>query len=180
MVRLRSTPPFRCGPIVVASLCMGVAALACDGTASEAEAGDDVDGSICGPTTATVVRVIDGDTVELDSGERVRYLLVDTPEITGGKDECYGTEAADFNRQTVEGKEVHLRYDEADCDDTYDRLLAFVSIQGREINALIVERGFGRVLFIPPAGATEHPQYQALQAAAQDGRAGLWGACADD
>ena len=37
--------------------------------------------STCGPRSAVVVRAIDGDTVELDSGERVRYLLVDTPEL---------------------------------------------------------------------------------------------------
>jgi len=144
---------------------------ACDG------AGDA--GSVCGPTEAVVARVIDGDTVELDDGQRVRYLLVDTPEITNGNDECYGTEAADFNRETVEGKTVTLTYDEAECTDDFDRLLAFVSVGDRDVNALLIERGFGRVLFIPPSGEDRRAKYEALEAKAEAGLAGLWGACAD-
>ena len=137
--------------------------LACDGPGGDS-------GSICGPTEAVVARVIDGDTVELDDGQRVRYLLVDTPEITGGKDECYGAEARDFNRdKTVESKAVTLTYDEAECTDDFDRLLAFISIGGRDINALIIERGFGRVLFIPPSGEDRRDEYEALEARAQAG-----------
>lgn len=126
------------------------------------------------------MRVIDGDTVELEDGQRVRYLLVDTPETTGGKDECYGVEAREFNAQTVEGKMVTLTYDEAECQDRYDRLLAFVSIQGREVNALLVERGFAQVLYIPPAGQDRQAEYDALQAKAEAGLAGQWGACQQD
>ena len=40
--------------------------------------------SPCGATEATVTRVVDGDTIELDDGRKIRYLLVDTPESTGG------------------------------------------------------------------------------------------------
>ena len=144
--------------------------LACDGPGGDS-------GSVCGPTEAVAARVIDGDTIELDDGQRVRYLLVDTPEITNGKDECYGAEARDFNRDTVEGKTVTLSYDEAECTDDFDRLLAFVSIGDRDINALLIERGFARVLFIPPSGEDRRAQYEALEAQAEAGLAGLWGAC---
>lgn len=144
------------------------------------DSGADDGASICGPTEAVVERVIDGDTVELDDGRRVRYLLVDTPEITNGKDECYGAEARDFNQQTVEGKAVTLVYDEAECTDRFDRTLAFVEIQGRDINALLIERGFARVLYIPPSGESRKELYDALQAKAEEGLAGQWGACADE
>src|SRR6187401_1781648 len=79
----------------------------------------------CGPESAVVTRVIDGDTLELVGGERVRYLLVDTPESTNGHDECFGAEASEFNRSLVEGRRVALRYAEQ-CRDRYARLLAYV------------------------------------------------------
>src|SRR5688572_27608272 len=106
---------------------LGIAAAwACDG------------GERCGPRSGIVVRTIDGDTMELESGERVRYLMIDTPESTNGADDCFGAEAAQFNRDAVEGREVTLAYDEV-CEDDYGRLLAYVAVDGREINALMVE-----------------------------------------
>ncbi len=48
-------------------------------------AGCSSEGSSCGPSTGVVARVIDGDTIELETGERIRYLLVNAPETTGGK-----------------------------------------------------------------------------------------------
>lgn len=135
-------------------------------------------GSDCGPTSATVARVIDGDTVELEGGERVRYLLVDTPESTNGADDCYGAEAAQFNRELVEGKQVELEYDE-ECTDRYDRLLAYVTIDDRDVNALLIERGYACVLHIPPNGADRVDEYEDLEALAQATDKGMWGACAD-
>ena len=64
------------------------------------------DGADCGPSRAEVVRVIDGDTIELAGGQRVRYLMIDTPESTGGNDECYGQQAADYNAMLVAERRV--------------------------------------------------------------------------
>lgn len=130
----------------------------------------------CGPSSATVVRTIDGDTAELASGERVRYLMIDTPETTGGKNDCFGAEAAVFNREAVEGRLVTLEYDEV-CEDDYGRLLAYVSVGDREINALMVERGYACVLQIPPNGADRAEEFDDLEYAAKSGMVGLWGAC---
>jgi micrococcal nuclease len=130
----------------------------------------------CGPSSAVVSRVIDGDTVELDSGERVRYLLVDTPEISGGEPECFGPEATQFNTELVLGQRVELRYD-VECTDRYDRLLAYVSVGDREVNRLLVERGYACVLYIPPNGMDRVDEYRHLEALAQGGARGLWGAC---
>ena len=150
-----------------AGLALGTAlGLACDG------------GSECGPTTAVVARVVDGDTVELDSGERVRYLLVDTPESTGGRDDCFGTESTDFNRSLVEGKEVELSYD-VECEDAFGRLLAYVTVNGREVNSLLVERGMACVLHIPPNGEERADEFATLEAVAEAGMVGMWGACED-
>lgn len=149
---------------------------ACGG--DEGEAGDGDAGSSCGPTTGTVLRVVDGDTLELVSGERIRYLLVDTPESTT-EQECFGEEAKEFNRDLVEGQEVSIRYD-VDCADRFDRLLAYVSVGGREVNRLLVERGFACVLQIDPNGVDRVSEYQELETAARVQSRGLWGACEGD
>jgi micrococcal nuclease len=151
-------------------LFVGVAtSLACDGAGS---------GSDCGPTRAVVERVIDGDTVELEGGTRLRYLMVDTPESTNGADDCYGQESSDFNRDLVEGKEITIAYD-VECTDAYDRILGYVQIQGRDVNRLLVERGLACVLHIPPNGEDVADEYRDLEEAARIRMVGLWAACED-
>lgn len=131
----------------------------------------------CGPCEGTVARVVDGDTVELASGEKVRYLMVDTPETTSGKMDCYGKEAVEFNKQLVDGQRVSLRYDEAACHDRYQRLLAYLSVGGIEVNTLLVARGYACVLYLPPAGKSREIEFKTIQAAAKTNKVGVWGAC---
>jgi micrococcal nuclease len=119
---------------------------------------------------------VDGDTVVLQSGERVRYLLVDTPESTGGKHDCFGAESRDFNRSLVEGRVVRLTYGEA-CTDRYGRLLAYVSVDGREVNSVLAQEGYACVLYVPPAGGSRRSEFQALESAARRARRGMWGQC---
>jgi len=133
------------------------------------------DGGSCGPSSALVAQATDGDTVELENGEKVRYLGVDTPE-TYGQTDCYGPEAKAFNRDLVEGKQVKLEYD-VECRDMYGRLLAYVSIGGQMVNRVLLERGYARVLVIPPNGEKYEQEFRDLEAAARNGAVGLWGAC---
>ena len=132
--------------------------------------------SACGPGAGVVSRVVDGDTVVLQSGERVRYLLVDTPESTLGKHECFGSEASDYNRSLVEGRAVRLTYAEA-CTDRYGRLLAYVSVDGREVNTLLAQGGYACVLYVSPAGQSRRTEFEALESAARRARRGVWGQC---
>ncbi len=132
--------------------------------------------SRCGPAEAVVARIIDGDTIELAGGERIRYLMVNTPETTGGKDECYGSNAVTFNTDLVLGKTVELAYD-AECADMFGRTLAYVTVAGQEVNALMIERGFACVLHIPPNGDDRAEEFDDLEDAARIARRGLWGAC---
>lgn len=136
------------------------------------------DASRCGPTSATVTRVIDGDTIELGSGEKIRLLMVDTPETTLGHDDCYGQEAKLFTTEVLLGKSIQLTYDKV-CQDAYGRLLAYVSVDGREINTLLVERGYARVLHIPPNGDDRLDEFETLEYQARTGSVGLWGACTE-
>ena len=102
------------------------------------------EGSTCGPSSALVQRVIDGDTIVLATGEKIRYLLIDAPETTNGHDDCYGSNAATFNTDLVLNKTVELTYD-TQCTDMYGRLLAYVSVDGMDVNQLMVERGYACV-----------------------------------
>lgn len=125
--------------------------------------------------TATVARVIDGDTVELGDGRRVRYLMVDTPESTT-ETECYGPEAKQFNIDLVEGKTISMVFD-VEREDQFGRLLAYVSVDGSEVNPVIIERGYGCVLHIPPNGDARVAEFDELELRARTLGRGLWSAC---
>lgn len=131
--------------------------------------------SACGPSEAVVMHVIDGDTIDIDSGQRVRYLMIDTPESTT-EQECWGAEATQANRDLVEGKTVRLRYD-VECEDQHGRLLAYVELANQEINRVMVERGHACVLQIPPNGEHVLDDYRDLEYAAEQLGRGLWSAC---
>ncbi|MDF1562811.1 MAG: thermonuclease family protein [Deltaproteobacteria bacterium] len=133
-------------------------------------------GEKCGPKKAVVTEVVDGDTVHLDTGDTVRLLMVNTPEITSGKNECYGEEARRFTTDLVEGKEVRLEYED-ECTDRFQRLLAYVSIDGRELNALLVERGYACAYYVPPSGEDRLAEFEELELDARAASRGLWGSC---
>ncbi|HOX46401.1 MAG TPA: thermonuclease family protein [Myxococcota bacterium] len=145
-----------------ALLLLGLGLAACDGGG--------------GGEKAVVERIIDGDTVELQDGQRLRYLMIDTPETTGGATDCYGQEAKDFNTQLVLGQEVELTFD-VERTDNFGRLLAYVSVAGREVNTLMVERGYACVLLIPPNGEDRRVEFENLEMEARGFGRGMWGAC---
>jgi len=123
-----------------------------------------------------VVRVIDGDTIELTSGETVRLLMIDTPETTGGATDCYGQEAKQYLTVALIGQNIDLAYD-TQCEDQYGRLLAYVSLDGRELNTLMVERGYACVLHIPPNGNDREEEFESLEYLARTNGVGMWGVC---
>jgi len=168
------SPPPSSGVGVGLGVGLGLTLLACAALGIACEP----DGPVCGPEQGVVAQVIDGDTIRLESGERIRYLLIDTPEVTEPV-ECFGPEATELNRSLVEGKTVQLTYDQ-ECTDRYDRLLAYVDLEGRSINELLLERGYACVLHIRPNGASRVDEYRQLEEQAEVAMAGMWGACADD
>jgi micrococcal nuclease len=139
-------------------------------------AGCDPGGSECGPTSAVVTNIVDGDTIDLESGERIRYLMIDTPESTGGADDCFGENAKTFNSDLVLGERVSLEYD-VDCEDPFGRLLAYVSVGDTEVNTLMVDRGYACVLHIGPNGDDRLAEFQALEDDARADARGMWGLC---
>jgi micrococcal nuclease len=103
-----------------------------------------------------VERVVDGDTalMRVDGRtEYVRYIGIDTPEVNWDNvpesDRC-AIEATDFNESQLEsGKKVALEFDE-DLRDGYDRILAYVWVDGRLLNAALLRRGLAETLTIRP------------------------------
>lgn len=126
------------------------------------------------PPTVLVVAVVDGDTIEVEGGERVRYIGIDTPESTV-EHECYGEEAKSRNRELVEGKHVRLLAD-AEDRDKYGRLLRYVYVGDEFINLALANEGFATQLTIPPNVAHADTFREAVAAAEEAGR-GLWGGC---
>lgn len=129
---------------------------------------------------AYVVRAVDGDTIEvrLDGHlEDVRYIGVDTPETVkpGEPVQCYGPEASEFNHELVDGETVRLVFDR-ELRDVYDRLLAYVYVGDRFVNAALVREGYARTLEIPP-NTSRADQLATLEQRAGEHGLGLWGAC---
>lgn len=118
--------------------------------------------------TATVANVVDGDTIELADGRRVRYIGINTPE----RDQPYYEEATGANQQLVGGKEVQLEFDQ-DTFDQYGRSLAYIWVDGVMANLEMVSRGFANVFTVPPNVRYEEQLREAEREAREAGR-GLW------
>jgi micrococcal nuclease len=131
---------------------------------------------------ASVVRVVDGDTVEVRLGgrdETVRLIGIDTPETVDPRSpvECFGQEASARTKALLPaGTGVRLVAD-VEPRDRYDRLLAYVyRDDGTFVNLALVEDGYASVLTYPPNVAHEG-EFTAAAARARDDGRGLWGAC---
>ena len=74
--------------------------------------------------SVVVKRVIDGDTIELSDGRKVRYIGINAPEMTDKRKGilCFANMAKEKNKKLVEGKTVEMEKDVSD-KDKYDRLL---------------------------------------------------------
>lgn len=133
---------------------------------------------------AKITRVIDGDTVELETGEKVRYIGVDTPETKHPNKpvQCFGREASQKNKELVEGKEVLLEKDISETD-RYGRLLRYIYLPNPHatdeaifVNELLIEQGFAQVITYPPDVKYHDLLLQAQQRAQAEGK-GLWSLC---
>ncbi len=126
------------------------------------------------PGEYLVVKVIDGDTIELSSGEKVRYIGVDTPELHHPQKsvEYFAREAYEANRRLVEGKKVRLEFD-VQKQDRYGRLLAYVYVDGIMVNEWLVANGYARVATFPP-NVKYAERFLELEREARRLELGLW------
>ncbi len=137
-------------------------------------------GNLPSGVDAVVRKVVDGDTLEISGGERVRLIGVDTPETKDPRRPvgCFGREASQFTAALLPpGTPVRLVGD-AEQRDRYNRLLAYVyrRADGLFVNAELLRRGYAQLLTIPP-NVAHTDEFVALARQARDGSQGLWGAC---
>ncbi|MDO8498321.1 MAG: thermonuclease family protein [bacterium] len=129
-----------------------------------------------------VVRVVDGDTVEVEGRKKVRYIGIDTPETVDPRRPvaCFGKEASEENKKLVEGKTVILEKDISETDK-YGRILRYVYLKRENgellfVNDYLVRQGFAKVVTYPPDVRFSQQFLEAEREARAENR-GLWGKC---
>jgi len=129
------------------------------------------------PESAQVVvkRVVDGDTLLLESGERVRLLGVDTPETVKPNTpvQPWGPEASALTRQMVEGKTVTLVFDK-ERFDKYHRLLAFVYVDDVCLNTELIRQGLSAAQLQYPYRSDMKRLFKTAENLARAEKIGLW------
>ena len=124
--------------------------------------------------------VIDGDTIRIKyngSSEKVRLLLVDTPETnheTLGV-QPYGPEAKQFVQQLLaEQQTVYLEFD-VSYRDKYKRLLAYVYTEdGISVQEQLLKNGLARVAYIYDPNTKHVDWFKSIQKEAQTSAVGIW------
>lgn len=130
--------------------------------------------------TYKVTRIIDGDTIELENGQKIRYIGIDTPEtVAPNKPEgCFGKDAANKNRELVENKYVRLEKDVNETD-RYGRLLRYVYVDNIFVNEYLVRQGYAFAVSYPPDISKQEILREAENEAKTHLR-GLWGSCINE
>lgn len=126
-------------------------------------------GLLAGTPTTHATRVIDGDTIEIANGEKVRLLGIDTPE----KGQYLFSEAKERLERLIGGREILLLADRTERDK-YDRLLRYVMLNRTElVNLILVREGLASAYIIPPDDAHEQELLEAEEQARSKGL-GIW------
>ncbi len=132
--------------------------------------------STTGAEVFPVMRVIDGDTITVQTPQReekVRIIGLDAPEMSPL--ECFGNESLAGLSALIAGKSVILNSEYSDDRDSFGRLLRYVSLGEQDIGAAMIRQGYATSYRKYP-----HPRmesYNVIEAIAQENDAGLWGAC---
>lgn len=133
---------------------------------------------------AHVKKVVDGDTIQLETGEKVRYIGIDTPETKHPTKpvQCFGKEASKKNTELVEGKDILMEKDVSNTD-RYGRLLRYIYLPNPDatdeaifVNEYLVEQGYAHLLTYPP-DVKYNELLKSAETQARDEGKGLWNAC---
>ncbi|RQW67770.1 hypothetical protein DUK53_05490 [Listeria sp. SHR_NRA_18] len=129
----------------------------------------------------TLDHAVDGDTVavKLESGQvtTVRLLLIDTPESVkrGVAVQPFAIEASDRMKQIVNAADqLYLEYDVGDRTDRYDRTLAYLYADGKNVNEMMVREGFARVAYVYPPNTKYLNQLKAAEKQAKHAKKNIW------
>lgn len=166
--------------LAVALVLAGCGRAASDPGAKGPEAGPGGGPALPAGLDTTVERVVDGDTLVVAGGHRVRLIGVDTPETKDPRKpvQCFGQEASAYVSSLLgEGEGVRLVGDTEERD-VYGRTLAYVYrlADGLFVNAALVREGYAQVLTIPP-NVAHADEFVALAHDARQRGLGLWSSC---
>ena len=120
--------------------------------------------------TFNVTKVFDGDTIEIETGEKMRLLGINTPE----QGEYYYQEAKDRLAKLVEGKQVNFESGPED-KDRYGRLLRYVFLDGAFVNLQLVREGYA-VVYITGPEERYYLEFKEAEKEAKENKLGLWAA----
>lgn len=122
-----------------------------------------------------VRRVVDGDTLLLKDGTRVRMIGIDTPETKkeGTPVQPFGPEASEYTKKFCAGGTVRLVFDGERHDD-YGRLLAHVYVEDRFLSEELIRNGLARVLYRHPYSDAMKDRFRAAENAAKREKKGIW------
>lgn len=125
---------------------------------------------VCFGTTTKVTRIIDGDTFETETGEKVRLIGINAPEIS----DIFGQEAKQHLANLIDQKTIDLQPDNISNDrDQYSRLLRFVIHDGTDINKQMLLDGFASAYLKYHFSKSE--EYRQAQLTATKENVGMWG-----
>ena len=124
--------------------------------------------------------VVDGDTIRIiynGNSEKVRFLLIDTPETNHDTlgEQPYGPEAKEFTKQLFAGQDkVYLEFD-VSYRDKYQRLLAYIYTQdGISVQEQLLKNGLARVAYIYDPNTKHVDRFRSIQRTAQQSAIGIW------
>lgn len=120
--------------------------------------------------SVVVQRVIDGDTFEIHTGEKVRLIGINAPEIS----DIFGREAKQYLADLIEKKTVYLQTDNISKDkDFYQRLLRYVILDEVDINKKMISDGFAFAYL--KYSFSKSADYEQTQIKAREANRGIWG-----
>ncbi len=125
-----------------------------------------------------IARVVDGDTIELQGGVRVRFIGINTPETVDPRRpvQCFGKEASNYTKELLKDGLVVLKRDISDTDK-YGRLLRYIYLpDGTFVNLKLVQDGYAYANPYPPDIA-HSKEFSAAQIEAREASRGLWASC---
>lgn len=131
---------------------------------------------VLGFEKSRVLRVVDGDTIEIEGGQKVRYIGIDTPETVDSRREpqCFGKVATQANFDLIAEKEIYLEKDVSETD-RYGRLLRYVYLatDSASINEQLVRAGYAVASSYPP-DVKYQEKFKEAEKEARANQRGLW------
>jgi len=145
-------------------------------TASSAALSSRAAASSYPPIEATIIAVLLPDVLQLDTGQKVKLLGVDTPKATDPDRplEFFGREAFLYTKKKAEGQCARVEFDQQRMDD-FGQLLGYVHLaDGTFLNLDIVRTGHGHAWMGGPMSDANVQRFREAETAARREQLGLW------